>query len=107
MNPQYIRIENGNTFHYSDKEMLILHNPNGPAIVWAEGHKAHYINGLLHNPNGPAVVWANGTEEYYINGRRHNSNGPAIVERKGVNRYCLNGHRLTEEQFNEVTKLNP
>ena len=47
-----------------------LHNPNGPALVWADGYKAYFINGERHNPDGPAVVWADGCKTYYINGQR-------------------------------------
>jgi hypothetical protein len=44
-----------------------LHNPDGPAIVCADG-EWHYINDQLHNPDGPAVIYANSHKEYYING---------------------------------------
>jgi hypothetical protein len=44
------------------------HNPNGPAVVCADGDKFYYINGELHNENGPAIVWADGSKAYYIKG---------------------------------------
>ena len=47
-----------------------FHNPHGPAIVWADGHKEHWLNGKLHNANGPAVVWKDGCKAYYINGKK-------------------------------------
>jgi hypothetical protein len=37
-----------------------LHNPAGPAMVGAGGHKEYWINDKLHNPNGPAVIHADG-----------------------------------------------
>jgi len=43
------------------------HNPHGPAVVWANGHKFYYINGERHNANGPAAVYADGHKAYYIN----------------------------------------
>jgi len=46
-----------------------LHNPNGPAVVHANGSKYHYINGELHNPNGAAIVGLDGYTAYYINGK--------------------------------------
>jgi hypothetical protein len=55
------------TYHNADGK---LHNPHGPAIVFADGEKEYYINGKLHNENGPAIVWANGDKWYYINGER-------------------------------------
>ena len=54
------------TYHNADGK---LHNPDGPAIVYADGRKEHCFNGKLHNPNGPAVVRPNGSKEYYINGK--------------------------------------
>jgi len=53
-----------------------LHNPHGPAMFWADGHKEHWLNGQLHNPHGPAIVWAD-----------------------GYRRYCINGEELTEAEF--------
>tara|TARA_R110002167_G_C12235274_1_gene610276 strand:+ start:60 stop:377 length:318 start_codon:yes stop_codon:yes gene_type:complete len=47
-----------------------LHNANGPAIVYADGYKAYFINGERHNPDGPAIVFADGCKAYYINGKR-------------------------------------
>ena len=47
-----------------------LHNPNGPAVVYADGSKRYYINDKLHNENGPAVVYADGSKFYYINDKR-------------------------------------
>ena len=70
-----------------------LHNPNGPAVVWADGRKAYFINGELHNPDGPAVVRANGHKEYWVKGNRHNPNGPAVVWADGYKAYCINGER--------------
>jgi len=56
--------ENGTITHCNASGQL--HNPDGPAIIDADG-EWHYINGQLHNPNGPAVIYANGHKEYYIN----------------------------------------
>ena len=53
------------TFRNADGQR---HNANGPAIISANGDKAHYINGELHNPNGPAVVFVTGYKEHWING---------------------------------------
>jgi len=43
-----------------------LHNPDGPAVVYA-GDRYYYINGQLHNPHGPAIVDTDGSKAYYIN----------------------------------------
>ena len=44
-----------------------LHNPHGPAVIFADGGKQYYINDKLHNGNGPAIVGANSYKAYYIN----------------------------------------
>jgi hypothetical protein len=58
--------ENGTvTYRNADDE---LHNPYGPALIWADGDVAYYIKGRLHNENGPAIVHTDGSKEYYNNG---------------------------------------
>jgi len=47
-----------------------LHNPDGPAVVFSDGYKYHYINDELHNPHGPAILYPDGCKSYYINGDR-------------------------------------
>ena len=61
-----------------------FHNPNGPAVIWADGTKIWYQNGQFHNPDGPAVVKADGYKAWYLNGKRHNPNGPAIIRPDGT-----------------------
>jgi len=56
-------------------------------------------SGELHNPNGPAVVRADGSKSYYINGELHNENGPAITQADGYSFYYINGERLSEAEF--------
>ena len=76
-----------------------LHNPHGLAVIYANGHKEHYINDNLHNENGPAMVCADGSKRYYINGKLHNPNGPAVVCADGSKEYWLKGKRSTETKF--------
>ena len=75
------------------------HNPNGPAVILADGEKEHYINGKLHNENGPAIVCANGDKFYYINGKLHNPDGPAIVWANGKKEYWINDKLLNKTDF--------
>jgi hypothetical protein len=79
---QFIRIKNGNTRYYSDREMTIRHREDGPAIENANVSKSWWINGKLHREDGPAIVWARGYKAWYLNGKR-----------------------LTEEEFN--ARMNP
>jgi hypothetical protein len=76
-----------------------LHNPHGPAVICADGYKAHYINDKLHNPNGPAITRTGGSKEYYINDQLHNPDGPAIVWTDGSKFYYIKGERLSEAQL--------
>tara|TARA_R110002167_G_scaffold356309_1_gene571055 strand:- start:348 stop:734 length:387 start_codon:yes stop_codon:yes gene_type:complete len=89
--------ENGTTRYRN--EYGELHNANGPAVVFADGYKAHYINGRLHNLDGPAIVWANGDKYHYINDKLHNPDGPAVVYADGSKFYYINDKRLTETKF--------
>ncbi len=88
--------EDGTTTHRNASSQL--HNPDGPAVVYA-GDRYYYINDQLHNPNGPAIVDTDGSKAYYINGQLHNENGPAIVWPDGDKSYWINGKKLTEAEF--------
>ena len=66
---------------YYDKDNQ-LHRTEGPAVIWADGTKCWYHNGLRHRTDGAAVEWACGAKEWYIN-----------------------GVRLSEDEFNQAVKL--
>ena len=57
------------------------------------------VSGELHNPDGAAVVYADGSKSYYINGKRHNPDGPAIVFSDGYKAHYINGKKVTEAGF--------
>jgi len=59
--------EDGTIRYYNAEDEL--HNPDGPAVIYADGHKFYYINGKLHNPDGPAVIWPDGVKDYWIKGK--------------------------------------
>ena len=45
MKPQYIEIdEDGDKFYYSDREMIILHREDGPAMEYRSGYKSWFLN---------------------------------------------------------------
>lgn len=52
----------------------------------------------LHNEAGPAVIYANGDKEWWINGMRHRENGPAI-DRPNHQSYFLLGHEISEGEY--------
>ena len=69
MKKQYIYIdERGNKFYYSDKSMTARHREDGPAVEWANGAKAWFINGKRHREDGPAIEDADGFKAWFING---------------------------------------
>ena len=103
---QFIRIDTaGNKFYYPDREMLILHREDGPAIEGTNGYKEWVLNGKLHREDGPAIERADGRKEWYLNGRRHREDGPAVENANGNKSWWLNNERLTEEEFNK--RMNP
>ena len=69
---QYIAInDDGDKFYFSNKEMTTRHREGGPAVEYADGYKAWYINGKPHREDGPAVILPNGYKAWYINGERY------------------------------------
>jgi hypothetical protein len=70
MKAQYIKIDEcNNTYYYADKEMIIFHREDGPAIEYADGDKAWFLNGKYHREDGPALEWATGYKEWHLNGK--------------------------------------
>ena len=55
---------------YHKKNTNIVHNPYGPAIIYANGMKDYWIEGKLHRLDGVARTYANGEGSYYINNKR-------------------------------------
>ena len=52
----------------------VLHRLNGPAIEYADGYKAWYVNGRRHREDGPAVEYADQygiPVEYWIEGEKY------------------------------------
>jgi hypothetical protein len=71
MKPVYIKIdENDDRFYYSDREMTVRHREDGPAVEYADGSIAWYLNGKLHREDGPAFEGVNGYKSWYLNGKR-------------------------------------
>ena len=72
MTPQYIYIDkNGGKFYYKDKEMMIRHREDGPAIEDSDGYKAWFLNGKRHREDGPAVEYPEGFKAWFLNNRRY------------------------------------
>ena len=46
-----------------------LHRVGAPAVEFADGYRAYWINGVRHRFDGPARIFPSGKEEYYIGGQ--------------------------------------
>jgi len=70
MKEQYIHTnKNGVKFYYKDREMTIAHRLDGPAIEYANGYKAWYVDDKLHRLDGPAIEDADGDKAWYVDGK--------------------------------------
>ncbi len=91
MTTQYIKKDNGYTGYYADKEMTVLHRTDGPAIEYADGSKAWYVDDILHRLDGPAVEYANGSKSWWVVGKLHHTDGPAIEHAEGYKEWYVEG----------------
>ena len=99
-----IKVTKGGTHCYYNNAGE-LHRDNGPAVIWADGTKFWYQNGLRHRTDGPAIEWANGTKEWFQNGQRHCIDGVAIDYANGCKRWLIHGVEMSEAEFNQRVKL--
>jgi hypothetical protein len=67
--------------------------------VYANGHKAWYLDDNLHREDGPAVELANGGKCWYLNGELHREDGPAVECVNGSKAWYLNNKPYTEAEF--------
>jgi hypothetical protein len=59
--------EGGRTSFFKDGQ---LHRDDDlPSVIWRDGSKFWYQNGLSHRLNGPSDIYASGNKGYYINGK--------------------------------------
>jgi hypothetical protein len=125
---QYIKIdEDGNKFYYKDKAMTIqhctdgpaieytngikfwcandkLHRTDGPAMEYPDGSKSWYVDDKLHRTDGPAMEYPDGSKFWYVDGQRHRTDGPAVEYTNGCKFWYVDDKRLTEKEFNALTK---
>ena len=52
--------------YLNDKDQQ--HRLDGPAMEWADGYKAWFVNGKRHRLDGPAIERSNGSKAWYKNG---------------------------------------
>jgi hypothetical protein len=86
-----------------------LHRVDGPAVIYADGHKEWWQNCELHRDDGPAVINADGDKFWCQHGKFHRVDGPAIEYADGdkswyqhdiyltFDKWLAKNHALTEE----------
>ena len=79
------------------------HREHGPAIVYEDGTREWFLNGIRHRADGPAVVYTSGTREWYLNGQRHRLDGPAVEYSDGYCAWFIDGKALTEAEWQQAT----
>ena len=82
--------------YYLHNNNMVLHNDEGPAVIYKTGRKEWYKYGKLHRIDGPAIIWADDTQEWYKDGKLHREDGPAVICPDGTQHWFKNGmwHRI-------------
>ena len=101
------KIDNfGNKRWYNEKNQL--HREDGPAMIWEDGSKFWWLNGLKHREDGPAIEYSNGDKIWYFNGKYHRRDGPAIEWEDGYKSWYYHGKRIdcqSQEEFERIILL--
>jgi hypothetical protein len=78
-----------------------LHRTDGPALVYADGSCAWFVDGKRHRVDGPAVEYKDGYQEWWVDGKRHRVDGPAVVRADGDCEWWVDGELIKSEQSGE------
>jgi hypothetical protein len=93
------------------------HNPSGPAVIFPNGSKMWYFNGMLHREGGPAKELTSGVIEFWYKGKflkkfchnsdgeLHSFSGPSVEYKDGTKQWYIDGVQYTEEVWKN--KSNP
>ena len=66
---------------------------------------AHEKKIIRFRPSWPAVIYADGTQAWFLNGERHRENDqPAIIYADGTQQWFVNGNFIRKEDPPEMTK---
>ena len=93
------------TYYFLNNE---LHRIDGPAVIFKDGTKNWYQNGLCHRIDGPAIEWNSGRKEWYQNGLLHRVDGPAREFTNGDKYWYYEGKFIdckSQEEFERYIKL--
>ena len=70
MQSYHVEVDDNKTIRwYNNSTEKKLHRVDGPAIEWADGSKAWFLNGQWHRVDGPAIEDADGYKCWYLNGK--------------------------------------
>jgi len=94
----------------------IIHRVDGPAIEYADGGEAWYLNDQLHRVGGPAITVSltsgkpyyatkialrAGDKAWYQNNKLHRTDGPAVERNNGDQLWYINGIELSPKEIEE------
>ena len=103
MKAQYIEITDlGNKFYFSDKNMLIHHREDGPAIEWDDGDKEWWINDERHREDGPAIEMQNGCKKWWFLNDIEYSEEEFNKKMNRAKTISINGREFTIEELNSL-----
>ena len=80
----------------------MLHNEDGPAIVFDDGIRMWYRHGKLHREDGPAIEGLRGMEEWWLDDKRHRDDGPAITWNPDDKEWWKNGELIKSERYGHI-----
>lgn len=84
------RVDSAGTKFWYNKEGKLHRDGDLPAVVYPDGGREYYRNGVTHRDRGPAVVMPSFNDsykvKYYRNGKIHRVGGPAVY-RSGHKEY--------------------
>jgi hypothetical protein len=84
----------------------VLHREDGPAVEYANGARAWYLNGIKHRKDGPAIVHSDESKHWYISGKLHREDGPAVEYLDG-HRYWYVAGKLHREDGPAIEYTDP
>jgi len=64
--------------------------PDG-LLVFKDGTREWYLNGLRHREDGPAIEGVDGRKEWFLYGKRHREDGPAFEGSDGTREWWIHG----------------
>ena len=98
-------LKDGELYTENGNKIKLLHNLlSGVVNIYYEA----WINeeNKLHRLDGPSLIYPNGCKEWYLNGLLHRIDGPAVEFHTGFKQYFINGWNYPEDEFFKESILN-